>query len=206
MMPIARCVKSGFRFILVDFYGFGLSPHPDYPLTVRDYAQGVIEILNREGIEKADFVGHSFGGRVAIEIAYCYPDIVNKLVLCNSAGILPKRRLKYYTKLWFYKIRKRIGLDVSKCGSKEFRVLDPVMRKTFINVVNYDQEALLREIYADTFIVWGRKDKTTPIYMAKKFVRYMRNSTLIIYNNAGHFSYADELKDFSKKLKEFLSK
>lgn len=75
---------------LVDFYGFGKTPHPDYPLTVKDYADGVLELMDKLNIEKATLVGHSFGGRIAIYIAAKYPEKVEKLVLVTARVLSPE--------------------------------------------------------------------------------------------------------------------
>ena len=146
---------------LVDFYGFGKTPHPDYPLTVKDYADGVLELMDKLNIEKATLVGHSFGGRVAIYIAAKYPEKVEKLVLVDSAGIKPRRGIKYRLKILLHKILKMFGKGLK--GSKDYRALSPVMKKTFQNVVNYDETYLLSDITADTAIFWGDKDKDTPL-------------------------------------------
>ena len=156
----------GVRATLVDFYGFGKTPHPDYPLTVKDFAEGVIETMDAAGIAKADIVGHSFGGRVAIYLAAYYPERVNKLVLVDSAGVKPRRGIKYYFKITLHKILKKFGGGLK--GSDDYRALSPVMQATFRNVVNYDETPLLGRISAETAIFWGDNDKDTPLYMAKK--------------------------------------
>lgn len=164
---------------LVDFYGFGKTPHPDYPLTVKDYAEGVLALMDKLNIEKATLVGHSFGGRVAIYIAAKYPEKVEKLVLVDSAGIKPRRGIKYRLKILMHKILKKFGKGLK--GSKDYRALSPVMKKTFRNVVNYDETYLLSDITADTAIFWGDKDKDTPLYMARKLNKKL-NRVICFYS------------------------
>lgn len=187
---------------LVDFYGFGKTPHPDYPLTVKDYAAGVLELMDKLNIEKATLVGHSFGGRVAIYIAAKYPEKVEKLVLVDSAGIKPRRGIKYRLKILLHKILKKFGKGLK--GSKDYRALSPVMKKTFQNVVNYDETYLLSDITADTAIFWGDKDKDTPLYMARKLNKKNKSSHLFLLTNAGHFSYLDNSGYFLKILSAFI--
>ncbi|MEG2107890.1 MAG: alpha/beta hydrolase [Clostridia bacterium] len=190
------------RSVLVDFYGFGKTPHPDFPLTVADYANGVIEVLNKCNIKKAVLVGHSFGGRVAIEIASKFPNLVEKLVLIDSAGIKPRRKLKYYFKILLHKILKRFGKGQK--GSADYCQLSNVMKKTFINVVNYNQKPLLKFISADTAIFWGTLDEDTPLYMARILNKKIKSSHLFLLTNAGHFSYLDSRVEFLAILKAFL--
>lgn len=188
---------------LVDFYGFGKTPHPNYSLSVSDYAYGVLEIMDTLGIKKATLVGHSFGGRVAIELAAKFPDRVEKLVLVDSAGILPKRGLKFYFRLLKHKILKFLrgyGLE----GSADFKSLSGAIAGTFINVVNYDQRHLLKNINAPTAIFWGDKDYDTPLYMAKIFNKKIKNSHLFIFTNCGHFSYLDNSGKFIRILSAFI--
>lgn len=75
---------------LVDFYGFGKTPHPDYPLTVEDYADGVLELMDKLGIKKATLVGHSFGGRVAIYIAQSIPRKSKNSCLWTARELSPE--------------------------------------------------------------------------------------------------------------------
>ena len=185
-------------------YGFGDTPHGDKPLTVCDYAQGVIKLLDNLNIDKVDVVGHSFGGRVAIYLSAVYPDRVNKLVLCDSAGLKPRRNLRYYFKVFIYKLRKFLGLNIEKYGSSDYKALSGVMKKTFVNVVNFDQKTQLSCIFCPTLIIWGGKDKTTPLYMAHKLNKKIKNSELFVIEKGGHFAYADNLDLFSVKLKAFL--
>lgn len=203
MLPISKALPY-FTYIAPDFYGHGLSPHPDYPLTVKDFSESIIELLRYEKIERATFICHSFGGRVGLYIASHYPDMVERLILCDSAGLKPKRGVKYYIKRANFIIRRTFGLSTDKCGSIEYKALSGAMKKTFSNVVNYYQDDQLKNISAPTLVVWGDKDRVTPISMARKFVKQIDNSKLHIIKGAGHFSYAEDLKDFKRVVEKFL--
>ncbi len=194
----------GFRCLLVDFDGFGCSPEPSLPFTVGDYAKNVLDEMKKSGIESAAVVGHSFGGRVALEMAAFNPSSVSALVLVDSAGLRPKRKLSYYAKILTHKLLVALGYSGLK-GSAEYRVLSPVMKKTFKNVVNYDQTNLLPKIACPTALFWGKTDDQTPPYMAKKFQKYIADSS-IFWLNGGHFAYVEDLKRFLAVLTVFLEK
>ncbi len=202
VFPIAKRINA--YSIIPDMYGFGKTPHGDTPLTVEDYAKGVLDILEKEGISSVSVIGHSFGGRVGIYLASHYPKIVERLVLVDSAGLKPRRGLRYYFRVFFYKIKKKLGLDTSKSGSKEYQSLKGAMRKTYVNVVNFDQAGQLACIFSPTLIIWGGRDRVTPIYMAKKLCKKIKRSELFVIEKAGHFSYADNLDLFSVRIKAFL--
>ncbi len=193
---------GGYKSIVVDFSGFGESAEPDKPYSVKDYANEIVTMLEELGESRTCIVGHSFGGRVAIEIASSRPDLVRSLVLVDSAGLKPRRKPSYYLKIYLHKALVRLGFRGLK-GSKDYRVLSPVMKETFKNVVSYDQSGLLSEIHCPTAIFWGGKDKVTPPYMAKKLKKGIRGSE-IFWLNGGHFAYVDDADVFISILRAFL--
>jgi pimeloyl-ACP methyl ester carboxylesterase len=149
-------------------------------------------------------IGHSFGGRIAIQYCTMYSN-VEKLVLIDSAGIKPRRKLRYYYNLFKYNLRKTFNMKVSHLGSKDYKSLNCVMKQTFVNIVNYNQKPTLKNINVPTLIIWGEKDTETPLYMAKILKRKIKDSRLCIIKDAGHFSYLDDLITFYNYLTGFLT-
>lgn len=199
---IARSFSKTHRVTLVDFYGFGKSPHPLQALTLQDYASGVLEIIEKTGMKNVSVIGHSFGGRVAILLAQTYA--FDKIVLVDSAGIKPRRKLSYYWKVYSYKLAKKLHLSTARFkGSEDYSRLSPVMKKTFCNIVNYDLSPLIKQITAPTLIYWGKNDKATPMYMAKKMNRWIKNSGLVVVEG-GHYAYLEQSAHFSAILRSFL--
>ncbi|HPD02064.1 MAG TPA: alpha/beta hydrolase [Clostridia bacterium] len=197
---IAEYLKGGFRDTLLDFYGFGGTPESKRPLTLSDYAECVVSLMNKLGIPSAHFVCHSFGGRVGIRLAFSYPHLVDKLVLIDSAGIKPRRGIRYYCKIIIHKVLKRFGRGLS--GSSDYRALSPVMKQTFKNIVNCDQSREAAKVRSETAIFWGKNDEITKSYMARKLKRKIKKSALF-YLEGGHFAYLTDTK-FPLILKAFL--
>ena len=201
---VASYFMQNFCVHLVDFEGFGKSKEPKQAKTVADYANDVINLICEKDMKDLIIIGHSFGGRVAIEIASRYPNLVKKLVLVDSAGLKPHRKPSYFIKIWLYKIKKTLNLDISKCGSSDYKVLSPIMQKTFYNVVNYYQDSLLKAINAKTLIIFGKNDRETPIYMAKKLNKNIKNSKLILFDNCGHFPFLEDTYNFIRVVENFI--
>jgi len=187
---------------LLDFNGFGKTPEPKNAMTVADFANEVLEVMRLAQIEKATLIGHSFGGRVALEITAKHSEKVEKLVLVDSAGLRPRRGPKYYAKITLHKLRIKLGLKGMQ-GSKDYISLSPVMKQTFKNIVNYNQKPLLAHINVMTAIFWGKSDKETKPYMARIFKRGIRDSA-VFWLNGGHFAYIDDIHTFIAVLKAFL--
>ncbi len=200
---ISLLPKNTFRYILIDFNGFGESVEPERPYSVYDYADEVVKLLGELEVKKAIFVGHSFGGRVSIVIGSKYSSIVQKLVLVDSAGLVLNRGLIYKFLVWKYKFKKflinkgKLKGDISKMGSLDYRNLkSDVMRATFIKVVNQDLLKDAKNIQSPTFLIWGGKDKDTPLKMAKKFHKAINGSKLFVIDDAGHYCFLDKTEEF----------
>lgn len=201
-LPVAQRLK-GVNSLLLDFRGFGNSP-ADKVMTLEDYAADVLSLMDENGIKKAVFVGHSFGCRVGAYIAANYPGRALGLVVTDGAGLKPRRGLKYYLKIAVYKLKKRLGLDVSGAGSSDYKALSGVMKKTFINIVNRYTDDECARISCPALICWGKEDKETPLYMARRFNRLIKDSALILFDG-GHFCYIEELARYTAVVEKFVS-
>ncbi len=190
--------------LFLDFPPFGKSSKGIKDWTIFTYASMVISLLSDLKIKRFNLIGHSFGGRVAIILAVLCKDEIEKLVLVDSAGLKPHRSIFFYMKIWAYKIKRKLGLDISKYGSSDYLALGSDMRKIFKSIVNTHLDEFLPFIKAKTLVVFGENDKTTPLYMARKFKRKIKDSTLVILKNAGHFCFVDMRLEFLNLVKNFL--
>ena len=72
--------------IAPDLLGHGGSDKPRADYSVAAYANGMRDLLAVLGIDKVTLVGHSFGGGVAMQFAYQFPDKTERLVLVSTGG------------------------------------------------------------------------------------------------------------------------
>ncbi len=199
---VGEYFSSNYRCTLVDFYGFGDSPLPRV-LTLENYVNGVEEIIEKYSMRDVVLVGHSFGGRVAMLMASKNSNIKG-IVLVDSAGLKPRFSFKRFCRKVSYRLKKALKMDVSKCGSEDYRKLSGDMRETFKNIVNYHLNFCLKEIKCPTLIIWGKKDKDTPPYMARTLRKRIYNSGLV-FLKGGHYSYLDCYGQFLAILKSYFS-
>ena len=81
-LPTVAALAPQHRTIALDLPGFGDSAKPlSAPYHAPFFAREVVQVLDRLGIERADLVGNSMGGRVAIEVGLRHPERVRRLVL-----------------------------------------------------------------------------------------------------------------------------
>lgn len=190
--------------LFVDFPPFGKSEDNIKDWSIFTYANMIICLIEKLELSKVNLIGHSFGGRVSIIVSSILKNRVNKLVLVDSAGMKPRRNLKYHFDVFRYKIRKKLGKDISKLGSDDYKKLNSDAKKVFVNIVNTNLESFLPMIKCKTIIIFGENDNVTPIYMAKRLNKGIKNSKLCLIKDAGHFCFVDKRFEFVNLLKEFV--
>jgi len=206
ILPLAKKLAPlGYTAHILDMPGHGASPEPPSAWSVMDYAQLVVAYMQHQAINRAHLFGHSFGGRVSIVLGAEYPQYVNKMVLADAAGIRPKTPLSKQIRLSVYKsIRdglKTIGFHGlsdqlrgwynKKYASADFLATSGIMRETFLRVVNQDLSEYAKKIKAPTLLIWGEKDQDTPLWQAKQLENLIPDAGLVVYPNAGHYSYLE---------------
>ena len=187
---------AGFCHVLIDFPPFGKSEQPYAPFTLDDYAKLTLQILAENNIKKAGFVGHSFGGRVAILIAADYNKVVERVLLVDSAGLKNTRSIKLRLKKIWVKVLKFFKKDTSKHQSTDYKNLSLVMKATFSNITNQSLLPKLSKVSAPTLVLWGKNDRETPLWMGKKIKKKIKDSALVVFDGCGHFCYAEQSKKF----------
>lgn len=206
---VSQELANDFTVYSVDFLGFGQSETPKRALCVGDYAEIMRAFITEVVHSPVSIVGHSFGGRVALVLANSC-SFVEKVVLVDSAGLCPRFNLqKYCAERKFKRLKNAVregkvsASVLESFGSADYRALNGVMRETFVRVVNQDLSGYAAKITAPTLILWGRADKETPVYMAKRLRKMIKRSKLIVLNG-GHYVFLDSEREFNRALYEFL--
>ena len=211
---IQRCLEAEHRTIAPDLPGFGASDRPPRAWGSADYAALVRRFLEQLGIERASLIGHSRGGAIAIVLAATAPELVDKLVLVDSAGIRARRGPKYHARVWAFKAARRAGRGLPRrgsigewlarrFGSDDYRQAGP-MRATLVRVVNEDLRALLPRVTAPTLLIWGERDDATPLPDGRLMEHLIPDAGLVVFPGAGHYAYADDPGRFCRVVSHFL--
>ena len=85
--PVHARLAKRFTVIAPDLLGHGQSDKPRADYSVAAYANGMRDLLSVLGIDKVTVVGHSLGGGVAMQFAYQFPHLVDRLVLVSAGGV-----------------------------------------------------------------------------------------------------------------------
>ncbi|MCP9273095.1 alpha/beta fold hydrolase [Mycolicibacterium arenosum] len=76
-----------YTVIAPDLLGHGQSDKPRADYSVAAYANGMRDLLSVLDIERVTVVGHSLGGGVAMQFAYQFPQLVDRLILVGAGGV-----------------------------------------------------------------------------------------------------------------------
>ena len=216
MKPLQQHLSRNFKVYNVDIIGFGKSELPDKPMNTNDFGDFLAKFIEQLNIENPILIGHSHGGRTVINYAGRKLGKINKIVLIDSAGIKPKRRINYYIKIYTYKIVKKIlklfpkNLErirkkvLNKFGSADYKASPEILRKTMNIIINENQKEIMKNINVPTLMIWGDKDTATPLNDAKQMEKLIPNSGIAVLEGTGHFSYLEKLPQCCIILDEFL--
>ena len=201
----------------VDLPGFGQTEPPPRAWGVEEYSDWTRALLGTLGLSRPSIIGHSHGGRIAIHLAARHPELVDRLVLVDSAGIRAPRTASWYRRVAMAKLAKhvlnRLGAPgralgrrlVGRAASSDYAASASTMRPTFVRLVNTDLTALLPDIDASTLLVWGDQDTDTPLHDGETMARLIPDAGLVVFPGAGHFSYADQPQRFARVARHFLA-
>lgn len=222
MKPVADFLAQDMTVLTIDFPAHGQSGRPPEPWGVPEFAACTLELLKKLDFLPCSVIAHSFGGRVTIELASQDETLFEKLILTGSAGLRSKpteegrKRAEEYRKLKsiaeaarklkiFGKLPDMMQDKLrQKYGSRDYNALDEEMRKTFVKVINHDQEALLEKIKQPTLLIWGDKDTETPLWMGQKMEKNIPDAGLVVLEGGTHFAYLEQLQRFNKIAHVFL--
>jgi len=213
-------LKNDFRVLAPDMVGFGYSERladPVYNMNV--WVRQVKDFLDALDIEKAHFVGNSFGGALAMTVAIKYPRIVNKLVLMGSMGVsfpitygldtvwgyTPSlANMEELLELFTYDhsfvsqelIKTRYESSMQPGFQESYSAMFPAPRQQGVEGMA-GNENYIRNIPHETLIIHGREDRVIPMENSLKLLRLIDNAQLHIFGKCGHWTQIEHTEEFA---------
>lgn len=194
------------RVVALNFPGCGESDTMKEPWKLEDYCSLVLKFIKAVNLENPILIGHSHGGRVILKMTAEKMLNPPKIVLLDSAGLIPKKSLKQKFRAKSFKaIKKTLSLPVIKnysgallekarnhYGSADYNAAPPVLRQTLVSLVNTDLRDIIPNISCPTLLIWGEKDTDTPLSDAKIIESLIKDAGLCVFENAGHFAFFEQ--------------
>lgn len=197
--------------LCVDLPGFGSSPVPPQPLSVDDYADVLVRVIDTAGLKNVILVGHSFGGQIATALAARQPQWLHGLVLVGSASLrdtVPSFMSQVGQKIgpvFRLPVIRNLRPVVYKIIGADMPPEDPVMRRTMRRILREDQRDKLSDIQAPTQVIWGSRDSSTPLAEGEEIARRIPKSVLTVLDG-GHYIFIDQPTAFIDTLSSFLKR
>jgi len=191
----------------------GLTSKNNQVWGIEDYVNWLKEIVDKEK-DKVMLIGHSTGGRIAINFVIKYPEKVEKLILIDSAGIY-HNELPLALKRIIFKTLAKFGKPLSEssilkdvfyklAGESDYKNASPNMKQTMLNLINSDKTLRLEKVRTPTLIFWGKEDKITPLSDGKLIHSLIKNSKLRIIENARHAPQFTNPKQIAEAIYEYI--
>ncbi|GGB11910.1 alpha/beta hydrolase [Macrococcus hajekii] len=216
-------LKEDYQLIKIDLRGHGYSDKP-FKITVYDYLEDVLAVMDELMIKQAHFMGYGLGGMIACTLAASYPEIIQRLVLI-SVGTEPfnvseDRFLAQYSNiLRTVKPEKRNKImeqymyhDAKKVAKWKKSLLDTEKGTTKLErkAINRSTEEIdlminAHQITAPTLIISGEHDELIKPDNGKRLSQEIPNSYHFLYENSGHAPMIEEKERFLEDVQKFLS-
>ena len=227
-----RLASQGFRVIALDMLGFGYSAKPkNGEYTIAGQAKLLTRLLDRLGIQRATFIGSSYGGAVAATCALDYPDRVERLVMVGAVSnnrpltfklmkvfsspvvgdvvsplLIGSRRLLRRRMKRVYD-RHSWVLDERRVYARHLVLRPAGAQRAIIRTVRgWDAERISRDahlITQPTLLVWGENDLEIPLSDGERLHAEIPGSRLIVFLNCGHIPHEEYPEAFTELVVDF---
>lgn len=186
----------------------GLTEDSKKEFTIEDY----VKWANKEIPDGAVALGHSNGGRILLNLCAENPEKLKYLILLDSAGIyepsLKKRMVERVAKIG--KPLKKIPV-VDKAfhrltGSTDYSKAPENMKKTLVNMIESDKKLDFSKVKTKTYILWGKKDTTTPPRQGTLMYEKLPNAELKFYANWTHAPYISSPEELARALSNLVER
>src|SRR3989344_2944668 len=190
-------LQSKYTIYAVDLPGFGGTEPPYRAWGITDYAKFVAEWLKKLDVKDVEaLVGHSYGGACAISGVGGRILKPKKLILLSSSGIrdvykVRKLALKSAAKLVKIPLEVLPGGLRARLKRKAYGVIGsdamllPNMELTFKRLISEDLQSVAKNISVPTLLIYGSKDRDTPIKYGRLFHEAIHGSRLAIIESGG---------------------
>jgi esterase len=204
---IAKKLSERNHVILIDLINHGLSPWRDH-MTYPDMAEDVQEIIQKLTLKNVTLLGHSMGGKVAIQLAHDYPENIQKLII---ADIAPKKYSPHHSDVLNAlehndpdlipdsRTRQFIQKSFKKTESgRAWQFNAQALVKNYSNIM--EPPRLTHPIETPSLFIQGETSDYIQPSDLKDIPHYFPNNSHIVIPRAGHWLHAENPTDFLRAI------
>ncbi|RPI58419.1 MAG: alpha/beta fold hydrolase, partial [Lysobacterales bacterium] len=197
-----------------------------YPVPVSSLASLAAAVLDNRGVVYTDVIGFSYGGAIAQQLAYDYPERVRRLVLAATncglgsfwaspeAMAVMATPLRFYSMTYFEHVAAELyggvtGRDAAKRqnASGARRRLPPSSYGYAMQLLGgygWSSWSFLPDIPHETLVVCGDDDPLVPVANARILAARIPRATLEVVERAGHLLLWDEPERIAPQIGHFV--
>lgn len=222
---VARALAGNYTVYAVDLRNHGKSPH-DASMSYAIMAADVLQLMDEQSLTSAHLLGHSMGGKTAMQIALNYPQRVGKLVVADIAPVSYEHAhtnvIRGLTAVAEASIQSRQQAEEILAQFEDDADVRSFLLKSLTRTPqgNYVWQLNLEGIKANydavaegisgtpfmgpaLFIKGGNSDYLLPEYKDAVMALFP-NAQLKVVANAGHWPHAEQPQLFNKLVLQFL--
>jgi pimeloyl-ACP methyl ester carboxylesterase len=201
--------------------GFDSSERPPWLESFADLSRFSLWLLQQLGLQKTSLLGYGMGGWLAAEIAAMCPQVVDRLVLVDAAGIQPRQG--EITDIFLHGLdatRQMAFFDPQQAPEHDAlfkRKLSPEERETRVrnqeSSVRYCWKPymyerslphLLPRLQIPTLVVWGQEDRLIPVECGELYRQAIPGARLEVLPQCGHYPHLEKMERFVGIVRDFL--
>ena len=221
-------LKDHYQIITYDMRDQGQSSRLEEGYQIGVHADDLKKLLDHLNIHKANILGVSYGGQVALIFSLKFPETVGKLVLSNTAahvdqyllsmGQMWKRAAKLYDGEAFFDLamipiysRSFYNRHYDWLANRKGLFKDFLTKEWFDGFIrlassneNYDLREEIASIDKEVLLIAAEEDMITPAQQMLEMHRAMENSQFVSIPDTGHAAFLEKLETFCTLVKGFL--
>ncbi|GGG80185.1 alpha/beta fold hydrolase [Edaphobacter dinghuensis] len=201
---IPALAARGFHVYAPDLPGYGRSGRPDASYSISMEEAAVLQFMQAVHLTRADVGGWSMGGWVAMKLALDHPQVVNRLVVYDSAGIYFPATFgpELFTPDDVAGVRKLMAMltphpqpmpdFVARAALRKLQRNAWVVRRGMVSMTNGRDllDFRLNNMQPPTLVVWGAQDELIPLSIGQTIHQDIPHSVLNIMEGCGHLAPA----------------
>ncbi len=224
--PQIPMFSKRFRVLSYDVRGHGQTEVPPAPYDIKTLSDDVAALCAALGIAKTHFCGLSLGGMTGQRLAADHPDLIDKLVLCDtSAGTPPEMAPNYAQRAETARaggMAATAGATLERWFTEPFRNAQPDVVAKIADMIGacpvegyagccfaiagHDETGNHARITAPTLVVVGEDDPSTTVAHAEAIHAGIAGSELVVLKQAAHLANVEQPEAFGEAVMAFLTR
>ncbi|GAB1257360.1 hypothetical protein NBRC116494_18620 [Aurantivibrio plasticivorans] len=232
-LDVIKFMAGQYHVIAVDLPGFGRSEEPLTQLSPQNYSKFLHWVSDEAARSPLVVIGHSMGAAISLQFAADYPDLVQRLVLVDTAGVLertallkenvnfpvvPKgtpspisnfaRKLNQFAKSlveWTSTTPDPIPAISASDEAWRFLFEGRVNANAGLALIMHDFSSAIDSVEQPTWLIWGRNDTVAPLRTGRLLLGRLKQAELRVIDGAAHVPMKTHPKMFQMLLETALN-